>query len=70
MTRLLRIVGIILMVMGTIWFLQGINILPGSFMTGQPRWAVNGVIAFAVGVLITIRVQRRARLATGSSPRS
>jgi hypothetical protein len=30
----------ILMVIGGAWFLQGINVLPGSFMTGQIRWAV------------------------------
>jgi hypothetical protein len=24
---------------GVIWFLQGINLLPGRFMTGQLRWA-------------------------------
>ena len=31
----LNIVGGILVVLGCIWFLQGINVLPGSFMTGQ-----------------------------------
>jgi len=31
--------GVILIVLGAIWFLQGINVLPGSFMTGQIRWA-------------------------------
>ncbi len=33
------------MVSGSIWFLQGINVLPGSFITGQIRWAVYGGIA-------------------------
>jgi hypothetical protein len=32
---------------GAIWFLQGINVPPGSFMTGQIRWAVFGGIAVA-----------------------
>ncbi len=27
--------GIVLILVGIVWFLQGINILPGSFMTGQ-----------------------------------
>jgi len=40
----------IFMLIGCIWFLQGINVLPGSFMTGQMRWAVRGGILFVVGV--------------------
>lgn len=28
------------MIFGAIWFLQGINVLPGRFMTGEIRWAV------------------------------
>ena len=32
------IVGALCLLVGCIWFLQGINVLPGSFMTGQIRW--------------------------------
>ena len=46
----LMIPGVLLVVMGLIWFLQGINILPGSFMTGQTKWAVIGGVSIAVGV--------------------
>jgi hypothetical protein len=60
MTRVLRIAGVVLMVIGTVWFLQGINVLPGSFMTGQTRWAVNGGIAAAVGLALWIASRRRA----------
>jgi hypothetical protein len=35
-----NIVGSLLVLVGATWFLQGINVLPGSFMTGQIRWAV------------------------------
>ena len=35
----LNLVGGLLVVCGTTSFLQGINVLPGSFMTGQIRWA-------------------------------
>ena len=31
----LNILGVLLVLFGAIWFLQGINVLPGSFMTGQ-----------------------------------
>ena len=40
--------------MGAVWFLQGINVLPGSFMTGQTKWAIVGGVSFAVGVAMLI----------------
>jgi hypothetical protein len=48
----LKIVGAILILFGAIWSLQGINVLPGSFMTGQIQWAVYGGIAVAVGIAL------------------
>ncbi len=47
---ILNILGILLILGGGVWILQGINILPGSFMTGQIRWAYYGGIALVVGV--------------------
>jgi hypothetical protein len=57
----LNIVGVVLVLFGSIWFLQGINVLPGSFMTGQIRWAVYGGIAVIGGVAIFARANRRSR---------
>lgn len=62
MRTALNIAGIALIVFGGIWFLQGINVLPGSFMTGQIRWAVYGGIAFAAGAVLLIAINRRRRL--------
>ena len=47
MRTVLRIAGVLLVVCGAIWFLQGINLLPGSFMTGQSKWAVIGGIVWS-----------------------
>ena len=55
----LNIAGAILIIFGTIWILQGVNILPGSFMTGQIRWAVYGGIAAAVGIAFLAVANRR-----------
>lgn len=44
-----KVLGIVLMLTGVIWILQGINVLPGSFMTGQMQWAIAGVLAVVVG---------------------
>ncbi len=57
----LNIVGTLLVVFGAIWFLQGINVLPGSFMTGQIRWAVYGGIAIAAGVSVLLAANRKRR---------
>ena len=55
----LNIVGAILVLFGAIWFLQGINVLPGSFMTGQIQWAVYGGIAVAAGIALLFAASRR-----------
>jgi len=58
--KIVRIVlGSLLILIGCVWFLQGINVLPGSFMTGQTRWAVIGAVAVAVGVLQVVFTLRR-----------
>lgn len=54
MTSSLRVLGPILILLGGIWFLQGINILPGSFMTGDPRWAVAGVVCAIAGIAVLV----------------
>ncbi len=54
MRYVLLIVGVLMILMGGVWLLQGIGILPGSFMTGQMFWAVMGAILLAVGGLLVI----------------
>ena len=61
----LNVIAVLLLVMGTTWFLQGINVLPGSFMTGQIQWAVYGGMAAALGVILLIVANRHRR----TSPR-
>ena len=34
----LLILGIVLLLVGGVWSLQGLNIIKGSFMTGQAMW--------------------------------
>jgi hypothetical protein len=54
----LNIVAVLFLLVGTIWFLQGINVLPGSFMTGQTRWAVYGGIAIAAAITLLLGANR------------
>jgi hypothetical protein len=55
----LNIVSALGLLMGCVWFLQGINILPGSFMTGQAEWAVYGALLVLGAVALLIRTNRR-----------
>ena len=50
MKIVLVVVGILLFLPGLTFFLQGINVLPGSYMTGDPQWAINGAIMMAISV--------------------
>ena len=57
----LNVVGVVLVLLGCIWFLQGINVLPGSFMSGQTRWAVRGGILIIAGIVALVGANRRRR---------
>ncbi len=49
MKTTLKVIGVLVFLAGGVWFLQGINVLPGSYMTGDPQWAINGAIAMVIG---------------------
>jgi hypothetical protein len=51
------IVGVLMCVVGGVWFFQGIGVLKGSFMTGQGFWTVVGVILFGVGLRMILRAR-------------
>jgi uncharacterized membrane protein HdeD (DUF308 family) len=55
-----NVVGVVLILVGCIWVLQGVNILPGSFMTGQMKWAAYGAIAIVVGIAVLLMNRRGA----------
>lgn len=57
----LNVLGVLVILAGGIWFLQGINILPGSFMTGDPQWAINGGIAIVIGGVLLWWNNRRKK---------
>ncbi len=57
----LNVLGVLVILAGGIWFLQGINILPGSFMTGDPQWAINGSIAIVIGGVLLWWNNRRKK---------
>jgi hypothetical protein len=61
MRILLKISGVLCLLVGCVWILQGINILPGSFMTGQTKWAIYGGLLVVAGVGLLVSANRRHR---------
>jgi hypothetical protein len=55
----LNVIAVLLILSGGVWFLQGINVLPGSFMSGQSQWTINGSIAILIGVGVLVFSNRR-----------
>lgn len=54
------IAGILLVCVGLVWTLQGLNVLQGSVMSGSSLWGTIGPIVLIVGlVLIVIGVLHR-----------
>jgi len=53
------IIGGLLILSGGVWFLQGINILPGSYMSGNPQWAIYGSIAIVIGGVLIYFARRK-----------
>lgn len=60
MTRFKTIAGVLCVLIGVIWILQGANLMGGSFMTGQTQWLVIGIVVAIVGAVL---------LASGRRPR-
>ena len=54
----LNVSGVLCLLAGCVWILQGTNILPGSFMTGQTRWAVYGCLLVGVGIGFLVAANR------------
>jgi len=54
-----RVLGVLMMLGGGVWIFQGVNLLPGSFMTGDPRWAVRGAVLLVLGIILFVISSRR-----------
>lgn len=57
----LIIAGSLALLLGLIFAGQGANLIPGSFMTGDPAWLVVGAILAVVGVVLLVVALRRPR---------
>jgi hypothetical protein len=53
------IIGLIAILVGAVWILQGTGMLPGSFMTGQRMWLIIGIIVAIIGLALAYNGIRR-----------
>lgn len=47
-----RIVGIVLVLAGGVWFFQGIGVIGGSFMTNNSTWVLIGLVVAVAGIAL------------------
>ena len=55
------VIGALFVLVGAVWFFQGIDLLGGSFMSGQAIWAVIGGIAVISGAALILSGVRGPR---------
>jgi uncharacterized membrane protein YcjF (UPF0283 family) len=48
------VIGALAILVGLLWVGQGLNLIPGSFMTGDPKWFVIGACVVLAGVLLVL----------------
>lgn len=56
----LNVIGVVLVLLGGLWFLQGMDVLRGNVMSGQPQWVFIGAIVALVGLGLLVFANRRA----------
>lgn len=54
MRLLFVVVGIIVLLMGSVWAFQGAGYIPGSFMTNNPTWITIGAPTAAAGAILAV----------------
>jgi hypothetical protein len=69
MRRGQAMLGVVLLLAGGVWFLQGVRILPGSFMTGSRFWMVVGIILAIAGIVLLARAWGAPKTGEGTPGR-
>jgi hypothetical protein len=49
------VAGLLLVLIGGVWTLQGFGVIGGSFMTGSTTWLVIGMVLVVAGVVLLTR---------------
>jgi hypothetical protein len=54
MKRIVFVIALVMIAIGLIWILQGINVLPGSFMSGNLLYTALGLVLDVVGIVLIV----------------
>ena len=55
---MLVVLGVLLVLVGAVWTLQGMGVIGGSVMSGKPLWAVVGPLVAIAGAVLAWRSLR------------
>jgi hypothetical protein len=61
MNAMNRAIGVVLSIVGGVWFFQGIGVAQGSDMSNNPWWAVLGAAFFVAGFIVLYRANVTAK---------
>lgn len=56
------IIGVVLVLFGILWTLQGANIVAGSAMSGQSQWLYIGLVVAIIGLVLLYWTHGRRRI--------
>ena len=57
--RVSLVIGVVLVLIGIVWTLQGLDVLGGSGMSGVAIWAVIGPFVALIGIVVALGARRR-----------
>lgn len=49
---IVTVIGVICILVGGLWILQGANIIGGSVMSGQSQWLIIGIAVAVIGLAL------------------
>ena len=55
----INVVGILIALMGAVWFFQGIGVIQGSFMSNTSQWTIIGLVMVIIAVGLLVYNNRR-----------
>jgi hypothetical protein len=64
------VLGLLALVLGAVWTLQGLDVLGDSVMSGKQMWAVIGPIVAVIGlvlIVVGVRIRHRAKRAEAAA---
>lgn len=68
MSPLPRAIGVVLIVVGGVWLLQGFGMVQGSVMSGNTWWGLLGIGFVVAGVVVLQRWLAKAKADIANDP--